>query len=101
MCKSGNLTPQVDSGCENESGNLTPWWTQGLRDVLVDTTIIITYCILGNPQPKLIGSPDPLEICHLKLIGVDHGLHGVQNDGLARLLGLVKGHDCVQGCLWM
>jgi hypothetical protein len=31
MCKSGNLTHRVDSGCENESGNLTPWWTQGLE----------------------------------------------------------------------
>jgi len=71
----------------------------GLGDVLVDITIIIIiiiiiiYCILGcNPQPKIIGSPDPLEIGHLKLIGVDHGLHasgGMQNDGLAGLLGMV------------
>ena len=68
----------------------------GLGDVLVDITIIIIiiiYCILGcNPQPKIIGSPDPLEIGHLKLIGVDHGLHAsgdVQNDGLAGLLGMV------------
>ena len=73
----------------------------GLAGVSVDTTtattttsiIIIIYCILRcNPQPKIIGSPDPLEIGHLKLIGADHGLHAsgsVQNDGLAGLLGMV------------
>ena len=66
----------------------------GLGDVLMDiTVIIIIYCILGcNPQPKIIGSPDPLEIGHLKLIGADHSLHAsgcVQNDGLAGLLGMV------------
>ena len=90
----------------DSSGGLKLWeweWEpnslvdSGLGDVLVDITtiiiIIIIYCILGcNPQPKILGSPDPLEIGHLKLIGADHGLHasgGVQNDGLARLLGLV------------
>jgi len=66
----------------------------GLGDVLVDITItIIIYCILEyNPQPKIIGLPDPLEIGHLKLIGADHGLHasgGVQNDVLVGLLGMV------------
>ena len=72
----------------------------GLGDVLVDTTSIsssssssIIICLLGcNPRPKIIGSPDPLEIGHLKLIGADHGLHasgGVQNDGLVGLLGMV------------
>jgi len=51
----------------------------GLGDVLVDITvviIIIIYCILGcNPPPKIIGSLDPLEIGHSKLIDADHGLH--------------------------
>jgi hypothetical protein len=67
MCESGSLTPRVDSSCENESGNLTPWWTQDL-EMLVDTIItIIIYCILGcNPQPQIIGWPDPLENRPLK-----------------------------------
>ena len=60
----------------------------------MDITItIIIYCILGyNPQPKIIGLPDPLEIGHLKLLDADHGLHAfgdMHNDGLAGLLGMI------------
>ena len=57
-----------------------------------------------QPTAQIIGSPDPLEVGHLKLIGADYGLHAsgsVQNDGLAGLLGLVQGHDRAQGCIWM